>query len=230
MLVSMLGSASAQAEDTWQYRLTPYLWSPSLYGDLTIDPDPTASSDTSLLDVLDFAVLLAGEARKGDWGIIGEFNYLALSEDASSSGGVFSSEMSLDGVMAGAAVAYRFARENRNFADAFAGLRSWWIDAKIDFDLLPSVSQSTSWVDPIVGLRGLYDLSDTVFVNGLAEIGGFGVGSDLQWELIGRVGYRFGDSVSAALGYRHLAIDFDDSSVVIDAVITGPFISIDFSF
>jgi len=64
----------------------------------------------------------------------------------------------------------------------------------------------------------------------LAEVGGFGVGSDLQWEVVGRAGYQFNDRFGVALGYRHLAIDFDDDKLVMQAEISGPFLALDITW
>lgn len=55
----------------------------------------------------------------------------------------------------------------------------------------------------------------------LADIGGFGVGSDLTWEFMPALSYRFSDAVSLALGYRWLDIDFDDSDFEFDAAQFG---------
>ena len=44
----------ASAEDEWQFRFTPYAWVASLSTDTTIGSGPSTSTDTDLLDVLDF--------------------------------------------------------------------------------------------------------------------------------------------------------------------------------
>ena len=45
---------------------------------------------------------------------------------------------------------------------------------------------------------------------GQADIGGFGVGSDLTWSLLGTFNYVFTDKWSASLGYKYLSVDYDD--------------------
>ncbi len=74
------------------------------------------------------------------------------------------------------------------------------------------------------------DILSATRSGGLAEIGGFGAGSELQWELIGRAGYRISDTVSAAIGYRHLVLDFDRDRLDIDVTMTGPFLANDFTW
>ncbi len=185
---------SSAAGDDWSFRFTPYVWLPSLSLDAGIGTSPQVSSDTDVLDVLDFAFLATGEARKGDWGLLFEFNYLALSDEATFLGSRVRIDTELEGVMAGAAVAYRLADTGTARVDGFAGARLWSLKTSLDFRRLPAVSRTTTFVDPILGARAEYDLGERWSVSGLAEVGGFGVGSELQWEPVGHVGYRAGEA------------------------------------
>ena len=56
-------------------------------------------------------------------------------------------------------------------------------------------------------------------------IGGFGVGSDLGWDLFGGVGYEVNDHISIVGGYRGLGVDYDDGDFLFDIVEHGPIIS-----
>lgn len=230
---ALLPTISQAQDDAWEFRFTPYVWAPSLNTELTIGSNPPVDSNADpldLLDLLDFAFLATGEVRKGDWGVIAEFNYLALSHDATIAGGLGGADAKLEGVMGGAALAYRFYGDDSAAVDVFGGFRIWSLEATIDFDRLPSVSRKKTFIDPIFGLRGSFDLNEHFFVGGLAEIGGFGAGSELQWELVGRAGYRISDTVNAAIGYRHLALDFDNGRLDLDVTMTGPFLAIDFTW
>ena len=67
--------ASAQAAgDEWKFSVMPYFWLPSVDGKVNYGPPPpngaTAYVDVgtgSVLDALDFAFMINGEARKGRW-------------------------------------------------------------------------------------------------------------------------------------------------------------------
>lgn len=221
---------TAVAEDAWSYRVTPYAWVPSLSLDAAIGPNPPATSETDLFDILDFALLMSGEARKGRWGVITEFNYLDLGDEASVAGGLVNFETDLKGFMIGAALAYRFFESPKVAADVFGGARLWSLDTEIDFVNLPSISREATFTDPIVGVRGQYEIDNSWFLTSLAEVGGFGVGSEFQWELLGRVGYRVSDTFSIGIGYRHLELDFDRSGVDASVAISGPFLAVDIVF
>lgn len=227
---------SSEGGDEWSYRVTPYIWLPSFSGSLRVETgDPPADVDTSFLDVLDFAFLIAGEARKERWGVLGEFNYLALSESASTDGAFYiGAEAGLKGTMGSLLAAYRAYEGADASIDILAGARAWLLDIQIDYQAgsfpAKSVEKSSNWVDPIVGLRGRILATDKIVLTGLADIGGFGVGTDLQWELLASVGYRFNQSVSASIGYRHLDIDLQDGGLLADVSLSGPYLSVSFSF
>ena len=54
-------------------------------------------------------------------------------------------------------------------------------------------SGTLEWVDPFVGLRVRHELAPGKELQFLGDIGGFGVGSDLTWQLF--AGYSFDFSV-----------------------------------
>ena len=227
---------SSDDDGGWSYRLTPYIWLPSISGSLRVDSgDPPADVDTSFLELLDFAFLINGEARKDRWGILGEFNYLALSDSATTDGIIYlGAEAGLDATMGSLFAAYRAHEGPGASLDVLAGARAWWLDLKIDYQAgsqpAKSVEDSNGWVDPVVGLRGQIPATDRIVLTGLADIGGFGVGTDLQWELLASVSYQFGQSVSASIGYRHLEIDFDDGNFLAEFGLSGPYVAVGFSF
>lgn len=228
LLCGLLWPAGGRAEG-WEYRVTPYLWLPTMSTDMKIGSGPSASADASILDVLEFGFLATGEARKGDWGLLGEFNYLSLSQDASW-GDHFDAEMKLKGVMGSAAVAYRVAKGAAGWLDAFGGARLWSMKTEVEFDRLPDASKTKSWVDPLLGLRGQYSLTDSLYVGALGDIGGFGVGSHLQWEIVGSIGYRVSDTISAEIGSRYMSLDLNDGALDLNAKLRGPFIAVNFAF
>jgi hypothetical protein len=225
-----LSPAATAAQNAWTFRVTPYLWLPTLNTETAIDNQPTADSSVSVLDVLDFAALVAGEARKGRYTILGEFNYLDLSQDSAGPGGLVRAETGLDGVLASIMGGYAFASDDRLRVEGLAGVRLWSLDASVDFASLPKASTSETWVDPVFGLRATYAVSDRIVLQGLADIGGFGVGSAFQWEVLARVGYALSDRWTLAAGWRHLEVDVDRGRLDLEMTLTGPLLAIDFTF
>jgi hypothetical protein len=80
-------------------------------------------------------------------------------------------------------------------------------------DAIPDeISQTGDWVDPFVGLRGRYNFNDRLYAAAKADIGGFGVGSELTWQAYGGLGWIINHRWSTEIGYRHMAIDYGSTS------------------
>jgi len=56
------------------------------------------------------------------------------------------------------------------------------------------------------------------------DVGGFGVGSDLDWQVLGALQYQVDDSLTLEAGYRYLAVDYDDDGFLFDVALQGPII------
>jgi opacity protein-like surface antigen len=84
--------ASAQAPaDRWTFSVMPYLWLPGINGTLNYGPPPPGGgsasvdvSESSVLDALDFAFMINGEARKGRWLVATDVIYLDFGKNDSS--------------------------------------------------------------------------------------------------------------------------------------------------
>ena len=89
-------------------------------------------------------------------------------------------------------------------------------------DALPAeVSGRKDWVDPFVGVRGRYQLSRQFYVAGKADIGGFGVSSELVWQVYGGVGWQMSKRTALELGYKYFAIDYSDGGFTYDVANSG---------
>jgi hypothetical protein len=93
-----------------------------------------------------------------------------------------------------------------------------------------SKDDGASWVDPLVGAKLRVDLLPDVYLASWAMIGGFGVGSDLMWDLMGGAGYDFNDHFSAFAGYRVMSVDYSNDGFVYDVVEQGPVVAAVFKF
>ena len=70
------------ADDDWQFDATLYLWGAGIDGTTRTGGDIDISFG-DLWDNLDMAFMGALEARKGKWGLLGDFVYLYVSADDS---------------------------------------------------------------------------------------------------------------------------------------------------
>lgn len=90
-------------------------------------------------------------------------------------------------------------------------------------DAIPSeISQSADWVDPFAGLRARYNFTDRFYAIAKADVGGFGIGSDLVWQVYAALGWHLAKNMSAEVGYRHMAIDYSSNrGFVYDVAMSG---------
>ena len=93
-----------------------------------------------------------------------------------------------------------------------------------------SISRDDFWFDPYVGLRTRYNFNKTFYTAVRGEIGGFGVGADLMWEVEGVLGINLTRSMFTEIGYRALGSDFVDTGFRFDTVMHGPQITTGITF
>ena len=100
------------------------------------------------------------------------------------------------------------------------------LNSKLD----QSLSRQDDWFDPYVGLRGRYNFNKALYTAVRGEIGGFGVGADLMWEVEGVLGINLTRSIFTELGYRALGGNFENDNFKFDVVMHGPQITTGITF
>lgn len=211
--------------------ITLYGWYPSLDGKVGVNgfgpADIPDDGDTDILDVLDGFFMGTASLRYGAWGVFGDVVWADFGQSATSARGYASAEAEMSGLLGTAALTYALVDSPGAHLDALAGARIWSIDASLDLSVLGGAwdveeHENISWVDPLVGLRGHYMVTESVFIAGAGAIGGFGVGSRFMWDANATVGYAFSDTFSASIGYRAIDADYSDNGDVIDITAHGP--------
>ena len=104
------------------------------------------------------------------------------------------------------------------------------IESEINNTIPSNLGGSKSWIDPIVGFRARYNFTNHLYAVAKADIGGFGVGSDLTWQVFGALGYQFNQHWSTELGYKHLSVDYSKDGFVYDAAMSGVFLGLTYTF
>jgi len=79
----------------------------------------------------------------------------------------------------------------------------------IEGALPTSVSGDRWWIDPIIGLRGQVNFTRWLYFTTQADVGGFGAGSQITWNVLAAVGFNFTRNVFTEIGYRYMYIDYD---------------------
>lgn len=228
----------------WQFKALPYVWAISIEGDSTVKGQ---DSDVDIrfkdiLEQLNFGVFLEGEARKERFGLFANVLYADLETDQGT--GPLDIEVGTKVFMGGGGASYRlgpYPLDSGGGAlvlDPYAGFRYTLIDVDLDISGQRNESADQQWVDPIVGLRSILQLTPRWNLTAFGDVGGFGVGSDFTWQAAGVVGYRFGlfgeGDAQVLGGYRAIGQDYSDgdgdSEFKWDVVYHGPVLGLSVTF
>jgi hypothetical protein len=109
-------------------------------------------------------------------------------------------------------------------ADALAGVRWTYLQADLDLKGLGTRGREKYWADPIVGGRARVAFTDTIGFEVKADIGGFDVGSQLDWNVQGQFEYQLFRKINLVAGYRWLNYKYKPGDVDFDVQINGPYI------
>src|SRR6266700_4192546 len=101
---------------------------------------------------------------------------------------------------------------------------------RLNKTLSQTISRDDYWFDPYVGLRARYNFNKTYYTAVRGEIGGFGVGADLMWEVETVVGINLTRSIFTEIGYRALGGNYEENGFRFDAVMHGPQITTGITF
>ena len=128
---------------------------------------------------------------------------------------------------------YRVIDNRRIQIEGLAGLRYWHIGA--DFTLSPiagggRLSKPISWVDPLVGARIKFPISRKLTAAIQGDSGGWGVGSQLDYQMLGALSYRVKPRWALDAGWRYIYTDYRDSQLHSRVAQSGVFIGITHNF
>jgi opacity protein-like surface antigen len=209
-LAVVLAAWTAHAQEkSWEFKLTPYLWTLGMEGDLGVG-GLTAPVDIKFTDAiknLSMGGMLAAEAHNGTWGVLLDGTYLRLTQDEDTRIGRVDVEVE-EWILQGALV-YRIIQAEKTHIDVGAGARAM----NLSTDLTTPIGDpdmSENWVDPIACIRFRQQFTESAFGVLAADIGGFDAASKLTWQLTAGAGYSFTETIAAVAAYRYLDYDYSD--------------------
>jgi hypothetical protein len=108
-------------------------------------------------------------------------------------------------------VTYRALADAAQHADLGLGVRAWGFDASLSLahGLLPpaNVSGGRSWADPLLAARYRRDFGGGWSGTANADIGGFGVGAHLDWQVLATVDRAVYSWLDLRGGFRSLGFN-----------------------
>jgi hypothetical protein len=248
----------------WTFTVTPYLWGFFMTGDIGAAGRETSvdTSLFDLFEnndsVLGIEVNL--QARNGPWTLLVDPTWLRVQDDfhvsgdlgAEIDGDVTANTWIIDVMVLrevwrmdiGAPVVEKGMPRRGLALDLLGGTRIQVLDLDADLDvstpgpifddLSHQLDNTQSWADPVVGARGIWDVTDRIHLVLRGDIGGFHVASDLTSEMWANLAYdfrMFGRSAFATAGYRALYTDYDeDGGFLMQTWLHGPTIGVGMRF
>jgi hypothetical protein len=209
-------------DNEWDLIVSPYVWAASLKGDASlagVDTDVDIPF-SEIFQHLDLAAMGNIEVTNGLFGFYLDGQFVQTSQDEHLAEHEIGLEIKTTIVAAG--VYYRaydlllggitVFGEPRHFTiEPTIGVR--WTKLEADADAgFAGLNKSADWIDPFVGARMSYDLSERWNLSGEADIGGFDTGSKLAVSAQAYLGYRtymFNHPTILRVGYRALSQDYE---------------------
>ena len=229
-------AASQDSGDDLEVAFTPYVWMPSIKGDVAIPKsDEEAEVDQSFGDILSalkFAFMGTLDAEYRRFIMHTDLIYLSIGADVERVDSLVFNEGEFDAkiLIATGALGYRVVDQGPMYVDLYAGGRLVSLDLDLALEgplQTREASASPSNVSPLIGGKARIPLSDRW---ALALQGDIGFDSDVKWQLAGTVQYQLGNHWRAGVGYRHLALHHDADESEFDMALSGPLIAFTYIF
>lgn len=244
-LIGMGGHpASAQqasVEPEWQTLVTPYLWMP--WTGVGVNPSrerlPSKSGTVDfgqLIDHMSWIPFMGSmEFRNGDYGILLDYLHAPVRAGLNTPNILFGGAGVGGTIDTGSAMFFyrAFARPNQ-YLDLGAGARVWGFNTALSLNeglLRPvSITGGGAWADPLLSMRYHYDFGNGFGATAYGDVGGFGLGANVDWQVIGTVDYAYRSWIDLQAGFRSLNFNYSLPRAGLDMHMYGPIIAATFRF
>ncbi|MHB2169105.1 hypothetical protein [Alsobacter sp. R-9] len=230
--------APLPAPSGWTFQATLYGWATGLNGDIGAlyrQPINVNIGFDQIFNDLKGAFMGAVQAKNDTWMFLGDVVWSEIGSKRETRFGGQLEYTQTQSILSGY-VGYRVpvgapALDLR----VIGGVRGQQLDVEIQhFGVLPAFDRTASatktWVDPVVGFAFTYTIDKNWFLTGLADVGGFGVGSQFTTQGFAAIGYKWTENISTSIGYRALYTDYKDGGFVYQTTLHGVFAGVGVHF
>jgi len=226
--ITAVAQEVAEPKEGWQFEITPYFSTAGSSGQNGIR-GYNSDVDMSFKDLLELTTISGMgtvEVKKGPWLVYFDGQYVRLEDEQVTSATGPGGWVTVTGDLAvgetqqiyQVSAGYRVL-DRRAKVYLLGGMR--YTDVDIDLDLALStdgplfpgaayhLDGGASWWDPFVAMRLEAPFAKKWSVFGYADVGGFGVGSDLTYQPVAGVNWQISRVFSAKVAYRYLSQDYE---------------------
>lgn len=221
---------------------TPYLWMP--WTSVGVNPSnpriPSSSGTVGFDKIIDghlewVPFMGAVEFRNGPYGVFLDYIHVPVGAGVSTRNILFSGANAGLTLDTGTAMfLYRPIAAPDQYVDVGIGVRAWGIEGGLTLNegLLPSftVTRGSAWADPLIAVRYHRDLGNGFGATAYGDVGGFGVGAHIDWQLIGTIDYSANSWIDLHAGFRSLNFNYSLPNAGLNMNMNGPILAATFHF
>jgi hypothetical protein len=232
-------STIAPSPNDWYEVVSPYLWFPGIHGTVGAKGKLTSvhASATDLLSNFRFGLMGEVDFHYKRFIAPVDLMWVRLGDDSAlpvNEFGATSANAKMGELLFTPKIGYEVIHLKMLEVDALTGFRYWHLSQDVQFSpasLGLNFSASQNWVDPLVGGRIVTPLSPKMEVIIAGDVGGWNVGSQLEYQIVGLLGYKIKPAWTLQAGYRYLDVNFrGGQGAVFDAVMSGVFFGVSINF
>lgn len=190
-------------------------------------------SSSELLDHLDVAGMMALRSEKDRYALTINAVFTGLSADATGARGA-SYDVDVTQDMVELAWSWRLDERYELFAGGRYQSLSVDLSIKLPNGASDAAAKTKRLFDPVLGARAAWPLGQALTVIARADIGGFGVGSELTWSALAAVDWSLSENFGLVFGYRALDTDYSKGSgedrFEFDMLVSGPLLGLRYNF
>ena len=235
---TVLGQDTVKKE--WSYKVEPYGMFPNMSGKSALGNLPELNVEiesSQIFENLQMGAMLYLEASNEKWNINSDLLYMDIGKGLTNTPFINNGEISAKQLGWEVAGLYKI----RPWFEAGIGglLNSIKMELNVNrntFEGLENVKRENSqtWLDPMLIAVVKNAPGKKIIYSFRGEIGGFGIGSDLAWQLQAYAGYRFSELFQIQGGYRIISLDYENGSgsdrFLYDVNTYGPVVKFGFNF
>ena len=169
-----------------------------------------------------YGVDVRGELDWGDWAAAVDLSFLGVETPVSfvhPSIGSVAGDLNYDLFM-GELIALRSVAGQPEGLEVIFGFRFSSLDTDVAYmgtDESGGALEELKWFDPIFGVRASSPEDRDLFGTFRADIGGFGIGSNLTFNAVAKGGYRVSRVLSLEAAVKFMSVDYEGDEVGFDA-------------
>lgn len=234
---------NASAQSGPQILITPYLWLAGINSAIKtpLPRAPEVNSDVSALQLLGHLngvpFMGSAEIRDGPFSLFGDVLHVPVGTSISTRNIFYQGgSAALTANMGTALLLYHALDQPAQELDAGVGFRSWGFSSQLTLNgrLLPTadLSRTAGWADPLIAARYHRDFGNGLGLTAYGDVGGFGVGAHVDWQIIGTLDYALKSWATLRLGYRSLNFNYQAEGGVLgfNVHMKGPILAANFRF